>query len=231
MNMRFVVLGLNIIIVSSLVAIYGYIVNEPALIGVGASTGMLGGVLVVLAYVPVEPSQEAISSYLATIVNGITTVLEDLDLLNYKLCVDNTKGKSTLLVYSKTDCPRSPNPGIGQHLHMPYLSIPTGIFQDVFKLETVTSSSLEDALSNMMVSVLGVCRVVKVEIRGDFIVVDVIGISRVLLDYLKYPVDPVTVITTILVTKLTNASRLELVEREITMNNMRLVMKAGTSVQ
>lgn len=226
MNTRLIVLGLNMVILSFLLVVYGYLVNNSSLIGIGASTGIIGGVFLVYAYIPSEPSQEAFINYLNTVVNGITTVLEDLDLLNYKICVDNSRGgKTMLLVYTKADCPINPNPGIGQHLLMPYFSIPTEIFQEVNKLEEITSPSLEDRLNTLLVSSLGVCKSVRAEIRGDIIAVDVIGVTRALSNYLRYPVDPITVLTLALVTRLTDAELVKVVEREISMNNVRLRLK------
>lgn len=224
MNTKFLVLGINIVIVSVLIAIYGLITGDNGLVGMAVSSGLVGGVFLVLASTPVETTIEAILSYTSTLVNGVTVILEDLDLLDHKLCIERTSN-SLLLVFTKRDCPINPNPGIGMFTGFPYFAIPVNILDDVERLEITTQESLEESLEDILISRLELSRALKVELRGDIITINVLGLSKIVSTYSKYPVDPLTLITSILVAKLLDTDMLRLLERDFSQESAKIVLK------
>ncbi|MEM1618575.1 MAG: hypothetical protein QXE77_03390 [Desulfurococcaceae archaeon] len=224
MNTRLLILGVDVLLVSAFVAIYGVITGSVELVGIGASTGIVGGVFVVYSLIPGEPSVGALLSYTSLLVNATTTVVEDLDLLTHRICAHSEAGY-TLLVFSKKDCPSKPNPGMGFAGGFPYFSIPVDLFQDVEKLEDLTDHALENSLNTLLASELGLCRIIRVERRGDFYVIDVIGLSKLLAEYTKYPVDPVVLLVLTAVAKLVGESRVHLIEKEVLPGYTRLIVR------
>ncbi|MFN3268535.1 MAG: hypothetical protein ACK416_04680, partial [Zestosphaera sp.] len=87
MNLRLFVLGIDIIIVSVLLAVYGLITSNAGLVGVSVSVGIVGGVVVVFSAAPGEPALGVILNYASMLAHVTTAVVEDLDLLNSKVCV------------------------------------------------------------------------------------------------------------------------------------------------
>jgi hypothetical protein len=123
LNTRLLILGLNILVVSLLLVVYGVLVGDNGLVGVAVSLGIVGGVLVVYSTTPQDPSIIALTSYSEILVNATTSALEDLDLLEPSICAIR-RADLTLLVYSKTPCPVEVDPGLGFTSGSPYLAIP-----------------------------------------------------------------------------------------------------------
>ncbi|MEM4717499.1 MAG: hypothetical protein QXE81_01910 [Desulfurococcaceae archaeon] len=224
MNTRFLILGVNIVIVSMLIATYGLLTGDNGLVGIGASSGLVGGVFLVLALTPVETTLEALLDYTSTLVNGVTVILEDLDLLDHKLCVEKMSN-SLLMVFTKNECPLNPNPGIGMHMGFPYFAIPVNILDDVVKLEVTTEELLETSLEDVLVDRLGLSKALKVEFRGDIVAIHILGLSKTLSIYSKYPVDPLTIIASIAIARLLDTSRLRLLERDPSQDSFKIVLK------
>lgn len=224
MNTRLFVLGIDILIVSVLLVVYGLTTGNTGLVGVSVSIGIIGGVIAIYSTTPGEPALGAILSYTSMLVHAATTVVEDLDLLNNKVCVHSAP-TSTLIVYSKTTCPDSPNPGIGFAGGSPYFSIPVNVFQEVAKLEELSSQSLENSLHSLLVGELSLCKAIRVEQRGELFVVDVIGLAKPLVDYTKYPVDPVVLLLLAVIARLVGEGKIHLVEKEITPGYTRLIVR------
>jgi len=223
-NTRLAVLGINIVLVSAFLAVYGLLVNDNGLVGLAMSAGIVGGVLIVYSTAPGEPSLEAVLSYTTLLVDAVTAVLEDLDLLNGKVCVLNT-GRNALVLYSKGYCAWDVNPGVGFVASSPYFSVPVHAFADTAELEELNGNALESALNALLVDELGLCESIKVEQRGEVFSVNVIGIAKTLTDYARYPLNPVTLLTLIAVSKLAGRGKVYLVDRQEAPRTIRLVVR------
>ncbi|MEM2284483.1 MAG: hypothetical protein QXL29_07735 [Zestosphaera sp.] len=224
MNIRLLVLGTDIVIVSILLVVYGLITSDTGLVGVGASIGVVGGVVVVYSFTPGEPALDAVLNYASMLVHAATAVVEDLDLLNSKVCVHGTSTPA-LIVFSKTGCPDNPNPGVGFAGSSPYFSIPVDVFRDVEKLEELSAQRLEDSLNSLIAGELALCKAVRVEQRGEFLAINVIGLAKPLADYTKYPLDPVVLLVLATIARLVGESKIHLVEKEATPGYTRLVVR------
>lgn len=229
MNMKLVVLGSNMVLLSLFLSAYGLINNELELVGLAVSIGIAGGVILVYSTEPVEPALKALRDYISILINASTTVLEDLDLLNSKLCILNI-GESSLIVYTKSHCTTDVNPGMGFTAGSPYYGIPVNILPDVVELREVNSDLLEDSMNTILVSELGLCKSVKIEKLGNVISVDLVGITKLMSDYIKYPVNPIVIITLLAMAKLIGRCSIHLVEKHEAPGMLRLVVKVDKSV-
>ncbi|MDW8083041.1 MAG: hypothetical protein RMI56_04485 [Sulfolobales archaeon] len=219
-------LGVNAVLVSALLATYGVLAGDNGLVGVAVSVGVVGGVMIVYSVSWEEPRLRSLYSYLSMMVNASTAVLEDLDLLGGRLCVTGGSG-SLLAVYTKSECPASANPGIGFTSGHPYFSIPTDAFGDVEALENLSEESLGSALAGLLVEELELCKSVDVEnLGGSLVAVHLVGLSDALREYVKYPVDPYTLITATAIARLSGRDVL-VVERSTTPSGLRLTVRVG----
>ena len=211
---RLLILGLNIIILATLLGAYGLIVGDNGLIGVSASMGLVGGVLVIYSSAPVEASTSSLMSYTGTLVNAVTSTLEDLDLLDSNIC-SIRKRDMYLLVFSKVPCPLRVDPGIGFTGGSPYLAIPI----EPLPIETPGSSSelsdkaIEDQLRSILVDELSICKSVRVESESGLYRVQISGLNEQLREYVEYPVDPYTIITLSTITQITPMNCTRLINR------------------
>ncbi|MEM1533390.1 MAG: hypothetical protein QW164_04900 [Desulfurococcaceae archaeon] len=224
MNVRLFVLGMDIFIASVLLVVYGLTTGSTGLVGVGVSISVVGSVIAIYSAAPGEPTLGAILSYTSMLAHAATAMVEDLDLLSNKVCV-HSASTSTLIVYSKTTCPDAPNPGVGFAGGSPYFSIPVSVLQGVAKLEELSSQHLEDSLNSLLVSELGFCKAIRVEQRGELLVVDVIGLAKPLVNYTKYPVDPVVLLPLAVIARLVGEGKIHLVEKETTPEYTRLIVR------
>lgn len=226
MRLGLVLLGVNTVVVSSLLAIYGVINRDGGLVGVAASAGLVGGVFLVYGLSREEPRLGPVLSYLSILVNASTAVLEDLDLLDSRLCV--VGGETAMAVYTKAGCPASVNPGLGFASGHPYLSIPVDVLREVPALEESSVESLERALRSILVEELGLLRNIRVEPGGGGLVtVYATGLADVLGEYSRYPVDPFALLIAIATARLTGKDVL-VVERSSIPGGQRLVLRVGS---
>ncbi|MFN3268748.1 MAG: hypothetical protein ACK416_05775, partial [Zestosphaera sp.] len=122
--------------------------------------------------------------------------------------------------------PDAPNPGVGFAGGSPYLSIPVNVFQDVTELEELSAQHVENSLNSLLAGELSLCKAVRVEQRGDLLVVDVIGLVKLLSEYTKYPVDPVVLLLLAIIARLVGGGKkIYLVEKETTPGYTRLVVR------
>ena len=221
MNTRLVILSVNILLLSIIIGLYGLYVGDNGLIGLATSTAILGGVLLVYG-VETEPSYPALVSYLKLLLLSSTSVLEDLDLLNSKVCGVNDEGR-VYVVYTRSTCPDRVNPGLGFNKGSPYYSIPVEL--EATSTEEVDESRLEEYLRTILVSELEVCRGVRVEYHGELITIDLIGLNKALRDFANYPLNPYVLLTLAVVAKLQRQGKISLTSREDLQDHIRLSIK------
>lgn len=226
MTVGLLLLGVNTVLVSALLAIYGVVTQDGGLVGVAVSSGLVGGVFLVYGASREEPRLGSVLSYLSILANAATAVIEDLDLLDGRVCV--VSKEEMVAVYTKTDCPASVNPGLGFTSGSPYLSIPVNVFRDISALEESSAESLEGALRSILVEDLGLCRGVRVEAGGgNLVTVYATGLADVLREYSRYPVDPFTLLTAAATARLAGRDVL-VVERSGIPDGLRLVLRVGS---
>lgn len=209
----FLLLGLSVVVVSVILALYSTSISDTGLLGIALSTGVVGGVLVVLGTAPRGESLEALYFYTRMIVSGSTVVLEDLDLLDAKLCAID-KGSHIALVYSKIACTDTVDPGVGFASGAPYYAIPVSVPVEVPAAIGESNDAIEEALNAVLVEELGLCRSVRVESEGGLLRIHVIGVSPLLAGYTGYPVNPAVLIPLAVLARITGSRIVELVEKQ-----------------
>jgi len=223
------ILGVNILVISVLVAIYGVLIGDGGLVGIGFSISLVGGVLIVYSATPQDPSLAALANYSDLLVNSVTSILEDLDLLESQLC-SVKRGESILLVYSKTPCLLEVDPGVGFAGGSPYLALPVNVLNVLVEsFSESTNTLLERTLIAILVGELSACRSVKVEVENGFYRVYITGLTEVLKKYLERPVDPYTLLVLAISSAALRAECIRLVERRIISDGVLLVLKAESS--
>ena len=230
---RLLVLGVNVVVVSALLVVYGILLGDSGLVGIGFSASLLGGVLVAYSTTPQDPSVVALLNYSNILVNAVTSTLEDLDLLESQVC-SIKRGDVALLVYSRTPCPLEVDPGVGFAGGSPYLAIPTTrlstLMESASSSESTSSSSLlERSLAAVLVDELSACRSIRVEEEADQYRVYITGLAEVFKQYLERPLDPYTLLVLAVSSEVLPATCIRLVERKIARDSVLLVLRAEKS--
>lgn len=231
MNMRLLVLGLNILVVSILLVVYGILIGDNGLVGIALSTSIIGGVLVVYSTTPQDPSITALMSYSEILTNAIISTLEDLDLLESQICVIK-RGNHVLLVYSKNPCPIEVDPGVGFTSGSPYLAIPLKTLIEFSESSSETTSTLlERALTTLLIEEYSACRSVRVEEEGGFYRVYISGLVEVLKQYLEKPIDPYTLLTLMAASIALTTRCVRLVDKRIMPDSILLIIGVEHSAE
>lgn len=224
MNIKLTILGSNILMIAFLLAIYGLLTGDLGLVGLAVSNSVIGGVILVYSLETSEPSIRALREYIKLLVNTSTVILEDMDLLNNTICVSSSDGDA-LITITKKQCTPSFNPGLGFTTGSPYLSIPIEASSDILPLSDIRSEIVEDSMNTILVDKLGLCKNIKVEQFGEMFIVYITGINELLVDYTRYPLNPVILLTLSTMARLLKAHRLQLVEKQETLGLLKLVIR------
>ena len=223
------ILGLNTLILSGLLGLYALIVGSNVLLGVASSLGLSGGVFLVYSLLPREATMPSLVEYTRTLLNGLTSTLEDLDLLDANLCAVK-KGGNILLVFSKAPCPLEVDPGVGFAGGSPYLAIPIAKeFTESIQEESGgwALDNVENVLRGVLVDELAACKDVRASLEGGFLRVHLIGLSQPLKEFSKYPVDPYVVYTTMALARVLPAKTIRLINRSLTLDEEVLSIGVG----
>lgn len=228
MTPQLFIFGLNIIVISLFLALYGLMSGVNSLIGVASSLGVLGGVFIVYSRIPRDPTITALVNYSKILLESTTSIIEDLDLLDSNLCIVR-KGNELLAVYSKIPCPIQVDPGVGFTGGSPYLAIPIEIplVEGFEATGTVDQAILERMLRTIIVDELGMARELGLTITGNTYHVYIHGLIEVLKDYSKYPVDPYVIVTAAIIAYTTSASSIRVVEKTTTPDGVVIALRAG----
>lgn len=190
MNKSLLILSSNILVISSLILLYGVVNQEPSLIGVSLSSILTGLVLLMLSFAVSESIINSLTEYLSLTNNALTSVIENVDLLEsdfYVARVDN----ELRLVMLKRGKPEAVIPGLGVKFGEPYLAIPVeNVLEEVTQVNEVTEKVVETNLNSVLVDTLGLCGRVVVKLTEKLIRVDLINVNKVLRRFEKMPLDP-----------------------------------------
>uniref|UniRef100_A0A7C4FHH0 Uncharacterized protein n=1 Tax=Ignisphaera aggregans TaxID=334771 RepID=A0A7C4FHH0_9CREN len=231
-NTSLLFLGLNIVIISILLSLYGFFTGDSGLVGIAASLGLAGGVIAAYSRVPQDPATASLLSYSKTLVNAASSALEDLDLLESTICIAK-RGAELLLVYSKAPCPTKVDPGLGFASGSPYLAIPIELPGAGGGAEALSSSTagepLERVLRSLLVEEFALCRSVRVDVEGESYRVYITGLAEFLKDFTRYPVDPYTVLVLSTLAQATPAECVRVVQRSYAPEGLLLIARVERS--
>jgi hypothetical protein len=197
------VLGVNVVAVSVLAAVYGLYTQDTAILGVALSVSLVGAVLLAMSFASSGAVLSSLVEYAEIASRALTTVVEDLDLLRSRLLA-TVDGGEVRLAIARTPDPGSLGTGIGVRYGEPYISFPVGrVLEGATVVTELDGRSLESALGSVLVDSLGLCSRVVTEVSGRFVRVELYGISRPLERMCGMPVNPVNVLTAVALARVT----------------------------
>lgn len=227
MDLKLLLLGINISIISALLLIYGVVAGNSGLVGVFASSLLMGFVLVALSFSTQEGILNTYQNYAYLLTVALTSVIEDLDLLDAKMVIARKNG-GTYLVLSKIRGTDLLEPGIGVNGNSPYLTIPVdNVLDDVEEIGDLNPVALEASLIEVLVRELSICNRLGIEMLEDRVIrLNLVDLDRRVREYLNYPIDPCTLLTMVAVARLTGRD-VFLRERSIDLNRVVYVFEVG----
>jgi len=193
LDIKYVLLGVNVIVLGVLMAVYSYLIMSTQLLGVSASIILVGLVVLVLGYSYVEPTTSFLIDYSREVSRFASLVLEDLRLSNI-LPSTLIRDSRLYLVISNVRPEDSSklSPGINIVGGEPLLLIPINTM-----LETNPPSSLyevESRLRDRLIGEYGLCNSLVVQGGDGGLRLRLIGLDTRLLEIELAPLNPLDII-------------------------------------
>lgn len=213
MNKLLLVLSVNILAVSGLTLLYGLLASEASLVGVSLSSFLVGLVLLAFSFTVTETVVNSLTEYSRLASNALTSIAENLDLLESKTYVIHEGDELNLVVVKVSEPRKEVNPGFGVSLGEPYLSIPVSdVLKDVPRVDEISEEALKSSLNSVLVESLGLCSKVSVSQRGSYVRIELVGLSKALEDLAGMPLNPFITLVSVALAR-TTGKDLKLVER------------------
>lgn len=198
MDIKYVVLGINVIVFGALLAVYSYLVGSPQLLGVSSSIILVGLVLLVLGYSYVEPTTSLLIDYSRDVSRFASLLLEDLRLSNVLPSTYVDGGKVYLVLSAAPPSSiRDLSPGLNVVGGEPVLLIPLNA---MFEGGVATSLyEVESRLRERLVGEYGLCSAIELGGGDEALSVRLVGLDTRLLGGELAPLNPIDtmVITTL----------------------------------
>ena len=223
MQPKFVLIGLNLMVLALVTGIFGWNLGEYSLIGIASSIALFSIVCLVLGLTHREPSIEFLKTYSELMRSAIMKVIEDTQLLNHVIHVIPKGGGGSYLVITKDVShvltPKDITPLVGisddgstyVSMEIPKLIVESGIPLD----------SLEPLLNTLIVSDYGIASSVKVITEGNRLRVLIMSINPHLTDLLKKPLSPISLLAVTTISQALN-KHVVLLREEATFNDLEL---------
>ncbi len=213
MNKRLLVLSVNILAVSGLILLYGLVVGEASLVGVSLSSFLVGLVLLAFSFTVTETLVNSLIEYSRLASNALTSIAENLDLLESKTYITHNGEELNLVVVKVSEPKKEVNPGFGVVLGEPYLSIPVSeVLKDVPRVDEISEETLKSSLNSVLVESLGLCSKVSVSQRGNYVRVELISLNKALEDLAGMPLNPFVTLVSVALARTTDKD-LKLIEK------------------
>ena len=169
MEYRYLVLGVNLILSSVLILIYGVVNSEPRIVGIAVSVGLMGAVVTVFSFSSVEPALEFLRLHSLMSNSFVVRLLEDLDLLSVNPRLVSYGDAQYMVYYKDVGLPDELMPGVGVSRGVPYLIVRVPPFLagvEVGEKGGVGRETVEEFLSRVVVDSYGVASRVRVSESG-----------------------------------------------------------------
>ncbi len=186
MELRFVLLGTNVVLVSVVCIALGMVMKSPSLVGVGFSISIVGGTLLALGMGFRGPELEFLSMYSELLRNTVLNVLEDLNLLEHVIVTVPLNEGCVLLFKRSPEVPKELVLPIGLENNEPYLGI---------VIEKLVEQSEEPAkcLNDLLVGRFGIASRVTVSMENGKVVVNLLGVDTKVARMQWKPFAPLTI--------------------------------------
>ncbi|MEM3838061.1 MAG: hypothetical protein QW736_01185 [Fervidicoccaceae archaeon] len=208
MDLKYFVLGLNITLISALLALYGLLINSSSLVGLFASNVILGLVIIAISFSTKEGLSNVLLNYSNILTRYATLTIEEFELLEAMPALVKKDDKIFLVLTNSKDFNHL-EAGLGFNKNLPYLAIPVDdLMNDIEKLNEDSGHAIEAELGELLTEEFPVSKRVRVEYSNKTIKISLIEIDKRILDFYKYPLDPVTFLMMIILNRLTDKNLL-----------------------
>lgn len=190
MDYRLIAVGSNILVASSLLAMYSFLIGDGRLMGIAFSSIVLSSVMMALGYESSPQENRFRDEFLLDLEAALSVILEDLDLLNSKPRVLWREDGTLMMVYSKTSVDRAA-PGVNFANGSPYYAFPL----NNLKVDVPDLTALPPEQAGLTVS-----RILReatksndadVVSQGKSLRVALYGVSEDMIATANYPVNPI----------------------------------------
>ncbi|MCD6195866.1 MAG: hypothetical protein J7J82_03690 [Staphylothermus sp.] len=208
MDYRYVIIGLNILAISTGFVIISILQNLEVLLGISFSVMILGVIILSIGLTYVEPLDKLYRASYRIISLLFTKILEDSDLL-YGGVVKTCLGDKNLLVLShrRVSC-NDVYPGIGVVGGKVFIAIPLSMLTSSYPLEgsgnVIDEYSLESIFREKIIHEYNICKDIRVEKTGDEVKITYYGLRKEVIDLVKKPVNPLKYISIALLSVVSN---------------------------
>ncbi len=192
MDYRYVVIGLNIIVLSGGFIIISLIQGLEILLGISFSALILGIVILFIGLTYVEPLDKLYRASYRVISILFTKVLEDTNLIygaTIRTCLSDS---NLLLLGQKGISCEEVYPGIGVVKGRAFIAVPLSMIVpiEVSGEETIDEYGLESIIRERIVSMYNLCRDVRVEKKENTLRITFYGLRKEVLDLIRKPINP-----------------------------------------
>jgi hypothetical protein len=183
---RYVISGSNILLVSILLFVIGYIFGDKILIGLSSSFMIIGIIFLSIGLTYAEPLKNFYSLSKKLYARLTNRIIEDLGLLTGMTIYACRSNDQSYIVYSK-DIIKCENilEGIGISESKPYIAI-------LFKLDDneyayIKSLELKQLIEQVFIYRYGLASTVNTRVNKDSIDIEFISVNNEIIEYLKQP--------------------------------------------
>ncbi len=195
MEHRYVVVGLNVVLVSAIFIIYGLITGSDITLGVSLSTLVLGAVFLTVGFSAGEPINELLKTFTLDAEGWINVILEDSGLASkhsFTACLEDSN--SVLLVMSSEpmDCSEA-HPGMGMIKDTAFIAFPfksTALLTEL----SIGKENLRENLASLLVNKLSICESVSITTDKDTLIVELANLTGEAIETMKSIINPVKAI-------------------------------------
>lgn len=185
-----IAIGSNILVVSSLLAMYSFLIGDSRLMGVAFSSLVLSTIMIALGYESSPQENRVRDEFLLDLEAALSVILEDLDLLNSKPRVLWRENDEPIMVYSKTNIERAV-PGVNFADGSPYYALPLyNLKVDVPDLATLPPEQARLTLSRVLREMVK-SNDADIVFQGKSVRIALYGVSEDIIATTNYPVNPV----------------------------------------
>lgn len=204
MEYRYLLAGINILLVSIVFIVFGVFNSNSTVLGVSLSILVLGILLVVIGLTYVHPLHDLIKLYSYDLTTFINKLVEDSGLISgheIRICYNK---ENTQAVFSNgiIDC-RKVLPGIGIIDNTTYISLPIKDLISNLEIEytPVEGIDLRDYLKDVIVSRYAISRDVLINKEKGVIKIEILSLTKDTGELLNKPVNPVRIIVPTLISR------------------------------
>ena len=214
MEYRYLIAGLNILIISCAFLVFSLLTGNNVIAGVSLSFTVLGGVLLALGITYTEPLSELMTCYARDLSTYLTKLLEDAGIVSScKLTLCRVGGAEVAVFSERFVSCTEVKVGVGLVGESAYVTFPLSKLG--FSVGTAPEGvDLADYLRDVLVSRYGLCKDVRAVISEDVVTVDLTQVVKGVDEFVKDLVNPVKLVVLVAVSRYFS-SNVELVSESI----------------